>query len=136
MSATPIQLRNDELFVLLNLLRPDVVLDRDTFSHMAEPNGPIHMAVSSARRAEPGWILDARKGLIEAGTTQWGSSVLLNNPEFKKTLEIVAKDNVSDDERLTFIRDAENLNTFANLINRTRRRDIGSYFTTRKAETV
>ena len=35
LTASPIQLGSDNLFVLLNMLRPDVVIDRTTFEDMA-----------------------------------------------------------------------------------------------------
>lgn len=38
LTATPIQLGDKDLFVLLNLLRPDLVFDLDSFRHMASPN--------------------------------------------------------------------------------------------------
>ena len=48
--------------------------------------------------------------------------------------DILSQDSVSDRERVRVLRLAQSLNTFSSLINRTRRRDIGS-FTTRKPET-
>ena len=44
LTATPIQLGNHDLFVLLNTLRPDLVLDQESFEHMAEPNPFINQA--------------------------------------------------------------------------------------------
>src|SRR6266699_2939974 len=38
LSATPIQIGTNELYVLLHLLRPDLILDRSSFDHMTEPN--------------------------------------------------------------------------------------------------
>lgn len=36
LTATPVQLQDDDLFVLLNLLRPVLIIDRNTFHDMAE----------------------------------------------------------------------------------------------------
>ena len=44
LTATPIQLGDKDLFVLLNLLRPDLVFDLDSFRHMAAPNPFINEA--------------------------------------------------------------------------------------------
>ena len=41
-TATPVQLGDDDLFSLLNLLRPDLVIDKPTFTRMAEPNPAIN----------------------------------------------------------------------------------------------
>src|SRR5204863_3975840 len=38
MTATPVQLGNDDLYTLLNLLRPDLVIDKASFGQMAAPN--------------------------------------------------------------------------------------------------
>ena len=38
LTATPVQLGSDDLFTLLNVLRPDLVIDRASFEQMAEPN--------------------------------------------------------------------------------------------------
>src|SRR5204862_5535318 len=55
LTATPVQLGSDDLFTLLNVLRPDLVLDRPSFEQMAEPNRHIGAAVRHCRRAAPGW---------------------------------------------------------------------------------
>jgi ATP-dependent helicase HepA len=135
LSATPIQLHSDDLFVLLNLLRPDLILDRESFQHMAEPNPFIHHAVNVARAAVADWQTQAHQALLAAGETAWGKIMLHGNAEYHRLCEQTAGDTLLPQERLAFIRHAESLPTFANLINRTRRRDIGN-FTTRKAETV
>ncbi len=49
LTATPIQLGDKDLFVLLNLLRPDLVFDYESFKHMAEPNPYINEAVKHIR---------------------------------------------------------------------------------------
>jgi superfamily II DNA or RNA helicase len=135
LSATPLQLHSNDLFVLLNLLRPDLILDRQSFQHMAEPNPFIHYAVNVARAAVPDWQVPAHQALRAAGETAWGKIMLHGNADYQWLCEQTAGDPLPPQERLTFIRHAENLSTFAHLINRTRRRDIGN-FTMRKAETV
>lgn len=49
LTATPIQLDRHDLFVLLNTLRPDLILDQEGFKHMAEPNPFINQAVDHTR---------------------------------------------------------------------------------------
>ena len=55
LTATPVQLQYDDLFVLLNLLRPDLIIDRKTFQDMAEPNQFINMASTYVRGFKEGW---------------------------------------------------------------------------------
>ena len=38
LTATPLQTGDNDLFTLLNVLRPDVVIDKDTFVTMSKPN--------------------------------------------------------------------------------------------------
>jgi hypothetical protein len=81
-----IQLRSHELFHLLNLLRPDVVIDRPTFERMAEPNPHINAAIAAARRAGPGWTTNAAESLRRAGRTPREQSMLAPNPDFGSVL--------------------------------------------------
>lgn len=135
LTATPIQLQSDDLFVLLNLLRPDVVLDKASFRMMSEPNVFINQAVAAARAGQDEWQESALQFLSDAGATEWGRAVLARNPDFARSISSLSSGDLSPEERLTFIRETKGLHTFASLINRTRRRDIGE-FTTRRAETV
>lgn len=50
LSATPVQLGRDDLFTLLNVLRPDVVIDPASFDQMAEPNPHINEAIQACRQ--------------------------------------------------------------------------------------
>ena len=55
LTATPIQLGSHDLFVLLNTLRPDLIIDQQSFEHMAEPNPFINQAASLVRAQEKDW---------------------------------------------------------------------------------
>ena len=61
LTATPIQLGSHDLFVLLNVLRPDLILDEESFNHMAEPNPFINRAVDAARAQEREWVTDRKR---------------------------------------------------------------------------
>ncbi|MFH1739543.1 MAG: helicase-related protein, partial [bacterium] len=135
LTATPIQLRSRDLFVLLNTLRPDLIIDPESFEHMAEPNPSINRAVGFVRAQEPGWADLAARALDEAASTSWGRTILKNNPEFNRLRARIVEGNIPAEERVQRITDLEALHTFAGIINRTRRRDIGD-FTIRKPETV
>lgn len=135
LSATPIQLGTNDLFVLLSLLRPDLILDKTSFDHMAEPNPSINRAIEVARTNDVTWPQQALRALETAGETSWGQALLRNNPAFQRLHSKLEVGQFTDQERVTCIHDLEQLHTFFPLINRTRRRDIGN-FTTRKPETV
>ena len=135
LTATPIQLRSRDLFVLLNVLRPELILDEESFNHMSEPNPFINQAVDAVRAQESGWKLTAKTALNQAASTSWGQSILKNNPKFKRIKNQLASRHITSEERVQLITDMEALHTFSGIINRTRRRDIGE-FTVRKSQTV
>jgi superfamily II DNA or RNA helicase len=135
LTATPIQLGSDDLFVLLNLLRPDLVIDRESYKHMSEPNPHINQAVALARAAQPDWINKTIDALNQAAATPWGDAILRHNTEFQRVTKLLTQPEIATEERVDFITTTEGLYTFAGMINRTRRRDIGE-FTIRKSETV
>lgn len=135
LSATPIQLGDNDLFNLLQLVRPDLLPSRRDFDHMAEPNPHINAAIEVARNAGPGWMTVARQHLALALRTAWGSSVLSADPRVQPLLDSLDHQELRPEDRLKVVRELEALYTFAAIINRTRRRDIGN-FTTRKPETV
>ena len=135
LTATPIQLYNNDLFVLLHLLRPDLIYDYKSFEHMSEPNPYINAAVKLIRSNDNDWQNKALSNLIAAGETNWGAAVLECNPVYKKAINVLKQSVISQSERVKLITDVEGLHTFARIINRTRRRDIGE-FTVRKPETL
>jgi SNF2 family DNA or RNA helicase len=135
LTATPVQLGSDDLFTLLNVLRPDLVLDRPSFAQMAEPNSHISDAVRHCRRAEQGWQLEALACLDKAADTRWGKLFLRDSLPFREICHRLRTGDLGDVDRVGLTRSVEELYTFSSLINRTRRRDIGE-FTTRKPETL
>lgn len=135
LSATPIQLGVGDLFVLLNLLRPDLILDSAVFQNMSAPNPFINQSIELARRGSQDWQLEAVEQFQKAADTDWGKAVLQYNPDFQRLFDQLNDHELIANERISFIRETERLHTFSSIINRTRRRDIGT-FTTRKPETV
>lgn len=135
LTATPVQLEYDDLFVLLNILRPDLIIDKKTFTDMAEPNDYVNKASEHVRHLKPDWKNLAKEQMIQASMTSWGSKVLLSNPTYKRVLATLNQNQITDEERVQLISNIESLHTFSNMISRTRRRDIGE-FTLRKPYTV
>ena len=135
LTATPVQLGNQDLFTLLNVLRPDLVIDRPSFEQMAAPNGFINAAVGHCRAEGDRWQADARACLGQAAQTEWGRLFLRESPAFQDIYDRLAEEHIDDASRIRIIRSLEELYTFSPMINRTRRRDIGE-FTTRRPETL
>ena len=135
LSATPVQLGSEDLYTLLNVLRPDLVIDPVSFAQMAEPNRHINGAVAHTRAAAGSWQADALACLDEAASTEWGRLFLKETLAFQDIYDRLRAEQISDSDRVGLTRAIEELYTFSALVNRTRRRDIGE-FTTRKPETV
>ena len=135
LTATPVQLGSDDLFILLNALRPDLVIDRNSFEQMAEPNRHINTAIQHCRSKRENWQIEAAASLDDVAKTRWGRIFLRESPNFQDVYDQLQGESVDNATRIGIIRVLEDLYTFSQIINRTRRRDIGE-FTTRKPQTV
>ena len=135
LTATPLQTSDDDLYTLLNLLRPDVVLDKETFRMMSNPNEYIYRASHAARSVSSNWQLTAIKELQGIKATQWGESVVAKNPLYSNILQRLDNRSLSREDRVQLISDIESLHSFNNMINRTRRKDIQD-FCVRRPHTV
>ena len=72
LSTTPVQLGSEDLYTLLNVLRPDLVMDHASFEQMAAPNRHINTGVKHCRAAAERWQQEARASLDEVTKTEWG----------------------------------------------------------------
>lgn len=135
LTATPLQNSNDDLYTLLNLLRPDVVLDKDTFSTMSEPNAYVNSLLRAVRNQEEGWQETAKEEISHILGTTWGRNVIQHNPNFAKVFELLEKEQITREEKIEAISNIESLHSFNSFITRTRRRDIED-FCIRHTQTV
>ena len=127
LTATPLQNSNDDLFTLLNLLRPQVVMDKGTFNVMSKPNKFVSECSHILRTATGNWQEDALNELLQITSTQWGENVIAKNPKYQKSVETLRKAEISREERVELISDVESLHGFNSMINRTRRKDIQDF---------
>lgn len=135
LTATPLQNSNNDLYTLLNLLRPDVVLDKDTFQTMSEPNSFVNNLLRIVRNQEEGWQEAGKQELANILGTTWGRNVIQHNPDFEKIFNFLDRQEVSRDEKIEAISIIEGFHSFHTMINRTRRKDIED-FCIRRTQTV
>lgn len=135
LTATPLQTRDNDLFTLLNVLRPDIVIDRNAFDVMLRPNQYIADCVHIIRHGAATWQADALKTLQGVLQTQWGENVIAKDPRYESVCERLRGAPVTREERVRLMSDVEALNSFDLMLNRTRRKDIQD-FCARKATTV
>lgn len=127
LTATPLQNSNNDLYTLLNILRPDLIIDKDTFNTMAEPNPYINNLLRIVRNQTEGWQKDGRTEIAHILETNWGRSVIQHNPEFEKIYDFLNKEEVTREEKVDMISRIETLSSFHGIINRTRRKDIEDF---------
>ena len=127
LTATPLQTSDDDLFTLLNVLRPDVVIDKETFSMMSRPNEHISACSSIIRRADDGWQGNALEAMRHILDTQWGENVIASNPTYTNVVKTLGQDDITREERVKLISDVESLHSFNTMLNRTRRKDIQDF---------
>lgn len=135
LTATPLQTSDNDLFTLLNVLRPDIVVDKDTFEMMSRPNANISRAVHLVRAMEEDWNEKASTELLDLQKTQWGDNVIAENPLYNDILRRLESNEIDREERVKLISDIESLHSFGTMLNRTRRRDIQA-FCVRRSHTV
>ena len=83
LTATPVQLGSEDLFTLLNVLRPDLIIDTASFEQMAAPNRHINTAIQSCRSNESHWKENAKQSMDEITHTEWGRMFLRESPAFQ-----------------------------------------------------
>lgn len=139
LSATPIQLKSHDLFVLLNLLQPEEFFDEGHFNAVAEPNAHVNAAIRAVRNpADPRWRRNALDALAAIPkTNDWSEERFGGNKLLEHWTSRLADQTstLGAEDRIALLRDLEDLHTFSHVINRTKRRDIGA-FTTRDPVTV
>lgn len=135
LTATPLQNSTNDLYTLLNLLRPDVVIDKDTFATMSEPNEYINNLLRIVRAQGEDWQKAGKEEISNILSTTWGRNVVQHNPDFAEIVEFLQKEEVTRDEKIEMITKIEGLHSFHTMINRTRRKDIED-FCVRRTQTV
>lgn len=121
LSATPINLRNRDLFNLLRLLDPDHFRSEEDFQHLIESNKPLIAARDAVLNAQ-----SSRQDIIDYLRQAANEPMLANSFQLAAILE-----NLPTDEQLTGkgyraeLADAlERINLLSHVITRTRKRDV------------
>lgn len=127
LTATPLQTSDMNLYTLLNILRPDLVIDESTFHLMSRPNAYITECSGIMRRAGENWQEEALEQLRKVLDTQWGENVIGPNPVYASVVQQLQRTRVSREARVQMISDVEGLHSFNSMLNRTRRKDIQDF---------
>lgn len=135
LTATPIQNSDRDLFTLLHVLRPDIVVSPDIFSVMSTPNAAITACAHILRSQREDWQTQALQALAGINNSTWGKQVITRNPLYESIIARLSGPELSREDRVQLIHDVEALHSFDCMINRTRRRDIQD-FCVRRSYTI
>ena len=135
LTATPIQIGSRDLFALLRLLRSDLYYSLDSLEKIIEPNSYINNAIDLTRNSKNFNKEKIENEIRKISATSYGDRILSKKAMFKELINDLLQFNKSQEYRVEFRRKLEQLNTLSNIINRTRRIDIGE-FTKRRSKTV
>ena len=107
------------------------------FQQMMEPNAHLIRSMRHIRTRIPeeNWHDEGLSAINDAVDTEWGQQTLHKDPRILEwRSRLMRKPELDNEERIRCLRDLEDLQTFAHVMNRTRRRDIGK-FTIREPHT-
>jgi len=122
LSATPINLKNEDLFSLLNLVDPESFAYREQFQYVLAANEPLVKGRLAAlgRNGSPeavlGYLRDARNNAILAGSKQL--EVLVND------LEEWGSRTWNEGDRVRFADRIERVNSLSRVLTRTRKAEV------------
>lgn len=132
LSATPINLKSEDLFNLLKIVDQDLFRDQEFFDQVLRANQPLVRARElifdnnvSANRV--------RECLIQARDS--GHGVLANNSKLKKLIEIIESQQsvFTATNRVELANKIDRVNFLCHVVNRTRKRDVIELRIKRKA---
>ena len=120
LSATPINLKNRDLFSLLRLIDRDTFADEDSLEEIIQANAPLMKAKDALSDNKP------LTEIYDYVQTASRSRLLSGAQSLKKLLRELGQINdvQLDKKRAEYIYRLENVNLLANVVNRTRRRDV------------
>lgn len=135
LSATPLNLGQDDLFSLLNLLLPEEFNDKRVLEEQLEPNAILTEVARHLRLGDrPPRELASR--LVELAQTPFGA-VTLQRPEARELLSIMATDEALPPRQLASARRLlANLHPLANAVTRTRKVDVPEDKAVREARPI
>jgi superfamily II DNA or RNA helicase len=121
MSATPLNLGQQDFFNLVNLLEPDIFSDQGIFNDQLEPNKYLNIA---AREAIQGHLDKSLESLAKIKKLRYGAGVV-ERGDFELLESLYSQKSPLDPRQLAEVRRLTNkLNTLSGVLNRTRKVDV------------
>jgi len=121
LTATPVQLGNDDLFHLLTVLDPGLFPDLATFEQTIAPNSFVNR-IEHFLRSKQFEEASQQLGLLEAADA---TGHFTGSPFFTRVGTFLAQPTEDAGDLVQAIRDTKELNTLSGVVTRTRKRDVG-----------
>lgn len=122
LSATPLNLRNDDLFNLLELLSPGEFGDAGALEEQLEPNAILHRIAETLDKSSV--TAKARLVLLESlGESRFGEP-LTRRPEFPLLADLLSEDRLSPADIVRARRYLAELNALSAVLTRTRKVEV------------
>jgi superfamily II DNA or RNA helicase len=132
LTATPIQIRSDNLYRLLSLISKDDFLDFRTFEGMLDANKPVIEALQLIWKSEPDIL--SIKNLLEKAQK---SSYFSNNSRLQKAIEKLNNvDSINSETQVQIAQILESLSLFGQFMTRSRKREVIKNRVQRKAQSL
>jgi superfamily II DNA or RNA helicase len=119
LTATPIQLNDDNLFQLLRMVDPDRFGDPEVFARLIVGNEPIVRAYRALLNPKLG-IVEARDALLAASSASERDDPVLTHA----LQELSGSPNLSPERRVALARSVERISVLATTMVRSRKRDV------------
>jgi ERCC4-related helicase len=125
LSATPLNLRNRDLYNLVHLLLPEVYANEEAFESQIAPNQDLNRTARFLRNNDSN--AEVRQAAIKASTGRL-ATVLARSQRFQSMLNrLESSEPLSREERVEFQRLCMDMNTLEGVVTRTRKTDVAAF---------
>lgn len=122
LSATPINLRSEDLFHLLELVDPDTFDNKYYFPQVLKANKPLIEAQNAARNPELAW--QEVRGILKAAQCD---PILQRSSQLQSIIDFEPEDGFSFEERIDVTNRIERVNLLSKVVTRTRKVEVHEY---------
>jgi len=123
LTATPLHLKNEDLFTLVNALRPAEFRDAYVFDSQLQRHAPVHKASARARTQQPRMLGEISKLLTEVFCSSMRAEQ--QDPKALQVIkDIEASPPTNRREWIDLERQIQELHPLGSIVTRTRKRDV------------
>ena len=135
LSATPLSLREEDLFHQLNILVPEEFFDPYDFVDRIAPNQYLHQAVRALRNRSADVALAELRQIAPLSQ----GHLFVGNPYYEQICRLLAERGTSKipvEERFRIQQSIQDLSTIGHVFTRTRKREVQDHFPARRAAVI